>query len=93
MKNSCEEMIMLSASCYKQNIFKINVDQCLHLKQPVSRITAVDNDMTIHDLFYDNHTALTTDFKAWNEIKRVRSELDALTIGDVSSSFDGFNNV
>ena len=34
------------------------------------------------------------EFKAWTDIRRVRSELDLdLDLGDVMSNFDGFNNI
>ncbi len=55
---------MLSGNSYRRNILKINVDKCVHLPQPISRIKAVDLNATVSDVFYENHAPLSTDFKA-----------------------------
>ena len=51
-------------------------------------------NMSVRDLFNENHVAMSMEFKAWTDINRDRSELDLdLDLGDVMSNFDGFNNI
>ena len=51
-------------------------------------------NMSIRDLFDENHVAVSMEFKAWTDIHRVKSELDLdFDLGSVMSNFDRFNNI
>ena len=51
-------------------------------------------NMSVRDLFDENHVAVSMEFKAWADIHRVKSELDLdLDLGSVMPNFDGFNNI
>ena len=81
---------MLAASNFKENVLKIVAEKCAHLPQPINRIRPVEMNMSVRDLFHENHVAMSKKFKAWTDINRVRSELDLdLDLGDVMSNFGG----
>ena len=51
-------------------------------------------NMSVRDLFDENHVAVSMEFKARADIHRVKSELDLdLDLGSVMPNFDGFNNI
>ena len=51
-------------------------------------------NMSVRDLFDENHVAVSMEFKAWTDIHRVKSELDLdFDLGSVMSNFDRFNNI
>ena len=56
---------MLSASNFKKNILKIVVEKCAHLSQPINRIRLVEMNMSVRDLFHENHVAVSIELKAW----------------------------
>ena len=73
---------------------KIVEEKSAHLRQPINRVRPVEMNISVRDLFHDNHVAMSKKFKAWTDIHRVRPELDLdLDLGDVMSNFDGFNNI
>ena len=81
---------MLSASNFKKNILKIVVEKYAHLPQPINCIRHVEMNMSVRDLFHENHIATSMEFKAWTDIHRVRSELDLdLDLGDIMPNCDG----
>ena len=85
---------MLPVSNCKKNIFKVVVEKYAHLPQPINRIQPMEMNVSVRDLFHENHVAMSIEFKTWTDIHRVRSELDLdLDLGDVMSNFDGFNNI
>ena len=67
---------MLSASNFKKNILKIVVEKCAQLPQPINRIRPVEMDMSVRDLFHENHVAISMKFKTWTDTHRLRSELN-----------------
>ena len=64
---------MLPASNFKKNILKIVVEKCAHLLQPINRIRLAEMNMSVRDLFHENHVAVSIELKAWADIHRVRS--------------------
>ena len=85
---------MLSATNLKKNILKIVLVKCVHLPKGINRIWPVEINMSVRDLFHENHVAMWTEFKLWTNIHRVRSELDLdFNLGDTMSNFDRLNNI
>ena len=86
----------MSAVNYKSSVLKISVEKCHHLPLPKRRIASVDIGLKVGELFQEEHgKVLVSDFKAWTQLaKEERYELEhSLSLSDVMSLFDGFNNI
>ena len=67
---------ILSASNFKKNILMIVVEKCAQLPQPINRIRPAEMDMSVRDLFHENHAAISMEFKTWTDTHQLRSELN-----------------
>ena len=48
---------------FKKNILKIVVEKFAHFPQPINRIRPVEMNMSVRDLFHQNHVAMSMEFK------------------------------
>ena len=54
---------MFSGSNFKKNNLRIIVVKCAHLLQAINRIQPVEINISVRDLFHENHVAKSKEFK------------------------------